>query len=232
MAVLLMVVYHGAYDLTAYYGWNLDLFGPGWTILEKGTASLFLGLVGVSFAVAWDRTRQARGTRAAVARTVRRAAVVLAGSVLVSIATYVVDPATFVRFGILQAIGTSMLLLPLFVPLRELAAVVGVGIIALGWLVAPVAAPSILLLPFGVMPAGFASVDYFPLVPWFGVVLIGYAIGTFVYVRKHRPAGWSRLGGSSTTILAWPGRHALPIYLIHQPLLLALFILTLGQPAI
>ena len=222
-----MVVYHAAYDLTVYDGANLDLSGPAWSIVQHGTASLFLGLVGISFAVAWDRSLRGRGRRAAVVRTLRRAVMVLAAGVLVSMATYIVDPQTYVRFGILQLIGISMLLLPLFVPLRELAAIVGLGVMALGPLAAQAPAASPLLLPFGAMPAGFESVDYFPILPWFGVVLIGYAIGSYVYVR-HRAARGTGLIGNPPAGLTWPGRHALPIYLVHQPVLLLLFAVLLG----
>ena len=42
------------------------------------------------------------------------------------------------------------------------------------------------LLPLGIAPLGFTTVDYFPLLPWFGVVLIGDAIGYFVYIRMQR----------------------------------------------
>ena len=44
---------------------------------------------------------------------------------------------------------------------------------------------SLLLLPFGLPYAGFVSLDYEPLIPWFGVLLLGAAAGkTALSVRK------------------------------------------------
>src|SRR5215213_1222991 len=45
------------------------------------------------------------------------------------------------------------------------------------------------LLPFGVVPENVMMPDYRPLLPWFGVVLIGISFGNLVYTNGLRPAG-------------------------------------------
>ena len=60
--------------------------------------------------------------------------------------------------------------------------------------------------------------DYVPLLPWFGVVLLGLYAGPYLarLARQQQGVGESGL----VQLLAFGGRHSLVIYLLHQPLLL------------
>ena len=220
LAILLMIVYHTAYDLSAYYSLPIDPMHGGWLLLERATAHLFLLLVGISFAISWGKMEKNGKTLAArMKRIVRRALGIFFCAMLVSLATFVVDPHTYVRFGVLHLIAVSVLLLPIFMSLREwnflLAVIV---ILATPFIVSiPVATP--LLLPLGLAPPSFASVDYFPLFPWFGTVMIGAGLGNLLYnralLRWHvlLSRRWQRM-------ITFPGRHSLLLYLIHQPIIL------------
>lgn len=189
-AILGMVLYHAAYDLETFRGWDLDVNAGGWKVFQVCVASLFLLLVGVSavFSQAHPWKRFARIGGAAL---------------LVSAGTYLFDPNTFVYFGILHLIALSALLLPLLRPLREGTILIGLVIVALG-IAFPLAAP-------------FPALDYFPPFPWLGIPFVGFGIGQWYYVRHDRiphPAPvWLQW-------LTWPGRHSLIVYLIHQPILL------------
>jgi uncharacterized membrane protein len=72
------------------------------------------------------------------------------------------------------------------------------------------------LLPFGIHSPGFSSFDYFPLIPWLGVFLIGAGLGKSVYVSRrsllprHLPQ----------TFVNAAGRHSLLIYIAHQPVIM------------
>ena len=63
--------------------------------------------------------------------------------------------------------------------------------------------------------------DYVPLLPWFGVVLVGMALGALWQQR-----GWSltpslqRLNNTPPRPLRFLGTWALTIYLIHQPVMM------------
>ncbi len=245
LAILLMVIYHLAYDLEFFYHQNLGIPDhPAWIVFERCTAGLFLLLVGCSFAISWNRHHGKHPDapfRKRYRKYLKRSLGVIACGMLVSIATYIVDPETYVRFGILHLIGVSILLLPFFANLREWNAVLGIVTIGLGnglpfdTLRAFGGLGTVntnLLLPFGWMPPDFFSVDYFPLIPWFGAVLIGYSIGYYFYVRGKLPifsifnfqflAGHSSRKSDGWSILSWPGRNALLIYLLHQPILLGI----------
>ena len=72
------------------------------------------------------------------------------------------------------------------------------------------------LLPFGIHSPGYASFDYFPLVPWLGIFLVGTALGKSVYAARRSLLPW-RL---PSTFVNGAGRHSLIIYLVHQPVIM------------
>lgn len=217
LAVISMVIYHLAYDLQAYYSWPIDVFSGLWFYQERITAIVFLLLVGCSYVLSWQRhERQPQ----AIQKSYQRGCILLLLATLVSAATYVLDPTTFVRFGILHLIGVSILLLPYTVRLRYWNIPLGSLWIAIGIvLVRQCHTTSSFGVPLGCTPAHFISVDYFPMFPWFGWIVLGTGLGWALYGRRT-PLPILLPNRPGLHLLTWPGRHALIIYLVHQPLLL------------
>ncbi|MCF7844596.1 MAG: DUF1624 domain-containing protein [Kiritimatiellales bacterium] len=231
LAIIMMVVYHCAYDLAFFYDFNFDPLVGGWKLLQLSTAILFLLLVGISFVISWDRTTQARlprevpqsGTKwGALFKYLKRGLTILALGMLITIVTYFWDPDTYIRFGILHLIGVSVILLPFFRRFREWNILIALPIIILGININHFSLLTIhysLFLPFGFPPSNFISIDYFPLFPWFGVILIGLALGDFFYIRTKRiPKSTNKF----IRLLSMPGKHTLVIYLVHQPIILCI----------
>ncbi len=210
----MMVIFHLAFDLQYFYHWNIDTAVGAWRIFERVTAHLFLFVVGASFAVSWSHTP-------CYNKYLRRGLMLLGWGMVISIVTYVMDPATFIRFGVLHLIGVSILLLPLFAKFKEWNAVIALVFLT-GWLSNDWDLPH-LLLP--IFPTVFDSLDYFPLFPWFGTVLLGYVAGYVIYTRLHWH--WT-ISSPALEKLSWPGKHSLIIYLVHQPMIFALLKIILG----
>jgi uncharacterized membrane protein len=79
----------------------------------------------------------------------------------------------------------------------------------------------------GFVPQQLYSVDYYPLLPWFGVVLIGVCAGNTLYPNHRRRFALPDLSRViPLRALAFMGRHSLLIYLVHQPLIILLLSLT------
>jgi len=211
LALLGMVVFHFTFDLQMF-----GLVAPGtvqaglfWG-LARAVAGSFLALAGVSL---WLAHGEGIRWRAFWQRWL-----MLAGAAaLVSLATRIAMPQGWVYFGILHSIalgsllGLAFLRLPGWVNL-------GLGLALIG-LSAPLAQmldwnlPALRFLGLGTLPA--YTMDYEPLFPWFGPLLIGLGLA-----RLAGPL-WPRLARiTGPEALAWPGRHSLAIYLIHQPLLI------------
>lgn len=221
LAIVLMIVYHLAFDLMYFGNFNLDVLSGGWKLLARTSAILFLLLVGVSFAISFERSRKQRSGPYLYMKYVKRGAKIFAFGMLISFATYFIDPYAYVKFGILHLIGVSTLLLPLFFKFKT------INMFLAFLLLLPVYLPTSLpasvnahwAFPFGFPYPGFQSLDYFPLIPWFGVIMLGLRIGQKLYVEGSSWRSQFFILRSSFSILPWLGRNSLPIYLLHQPFL-------------
>jgi len=230
VAILMMVAYHAAWDVWWLApGVDIDPFSGGWRALQVATGSSFLFIVGVSFAVATQRQRARGVTGAALWRHhARRAAQVLGVALVVSAGTLVaLGPDEYVRFGILHCIGVAMLLLPLLARLGPwVNAVAAIPVIIAGKALEDAVSdvPGLLVLGWR-LPDG-TGVDFYPLLPWLGPVMLGLSAGLLLYPEGRRGTLVARLLDGRTpprvAALTWPGRHALPIYLVHQPVVIAL----------
>lgn len=218
-AVLLMIHYHFMWDLSFFGLYSGDLDGLGWTLWSRTWQTVFVGLVGVSIAFAGQRRGPAERDR----NWYRRGGQLLAIAIAITVVTRVVLGDDFILFGILHLAGVTMLLAPWLWRIRYVAPFIGAGII---WLAAPLANISVhsyWLVPFGVSPEFYPAVDFFPLVPWLGVVMTGMGIGLLLQRR------WSGFAAESPRVpalmrpLLVAGRHSLLIYIVHQPILLAGF---------
>lgn len=219
LAIILMVGYHLLYDLGAFVGvkrflgWSTDLSTDAWTIAQFFFAGLFVVLSGISSTLTRDNIR--RGLR------------LLAVSVLVSAATYVFDSSSAVFFGILQCLAVSMLFYgATFKKARPaVCAAAGAAVLALGAalpaLKKALALRTDWLMPFGLHSPSFSAFDYFPLIPWFGIFLIGAALGKTLYASRRSLLPW-RL---PSTFVNFAGRYSLWIYIAHQPVIMGVLYL-------
>jgi len=222
VAIAMMVVYHAGYNVDFLVaGKDHDAFSGGWRALQVATGSLFLVLVGVSFTIS-DAAARRRGLDrvARFRKHAWRGLQIIGCGLIVTAVTWVVLDDRFVRFGILHAIGASLVLAPFVARLGVWNAPLGVVVILVGLAIqrGHIDVPGL----FGVVwePTGRAGVDYYPLMPWFGLVMLGIAAGTLLY-PGGRPGPWSaRVRTSPPRWLTAPGRHSLVIYLVHQPLLI------------
>jgi uncharacterized membrane protein len=232
IAIVMMVVYHAAYDVTTLAPQTgVDAFSGGWRALQVATGTSFLAIVGVSLMISNGRAR-ARGRHGAELWLghARRAGQVLAAALLVSVATYLALGDEYIRFGILHCIAVSMLLAPLFTRLGPLNLPLGIVAIVVGLRLEDRTFDVGWLFPLGVRSGGELGVDYYPLLPWFGVVLIGLALGGLLYPGGRRGAlvaAAASGGGRVARLLGVPGRWALPVYLVHQLVLFPLEALAL-----
>ena len=120
---------------------------------------------------------------------------------------------------------------PLFFRFKKWNAVLGVLFIPLGWYLATQTGP-LWLLALGLHPALFWTVDYTPLFPWFGLVLIGMALGEYFYPGGERRFSPPALPEYIRAPLAFLGQHSLVIYLVHQPVIILCLYLFAGAPVL
>jgi uncharacterized membrane protein len=216
-ALAAMAVFHFVFDLEMF-GWVAQgtSTSGGWRVLALLTAGSFLFLAGVSLWLAHGTGRRWTGFG-------RRFLKIAAAAALISAVTWVAVPEAPIFFGILHSIAAASLV---GMALLNLPALALLGLAALAFW-APYGLKAEVFDPWwlwwtGLQTVPVRSVDYVPLAPWLGPFLLGLAAG-----RLGSAAGlWTRLarwrGGPLAERLSWPGRHSLMVYLLHQPVLIAL----------
>jgi uncharacterized membrane protein len=227
LAVVLMVFYHFVWDLHYVGLYRGDIDGAGWQSFARSIGSTFMMLLGLSLTLTYSR-RGARGFRPYLLRGLK----ILACGMGVTAVTYLALPDDFVIFGILHLLGLSTILAYPLLRARPWAALLaGLACLAAGAWANQVVIDSPWLIWLGVLQAGRSMADYYPLLPWFGVVLLGVWAGLVLYPRGARSFFVLDELGDAPLLrgLRFLGRHSLPIYLVHQPILLgALFALGYG----
>jgi uncharacterized membrane protein len=221
VAIIMMIVYHTTYDLDTLGGYDIQSTTGYWALLADVTAGLFLFLVGVSLAISRART-SLTGWRL-FGKYLARGSRILAYGVVLTL-VFLALGMGIVAFGILHLIGVSIILAYPFLRLRFANLVLGTLIFVAGQyiLAQGLDSQSYWLLPFGIVPEGVMMPDYRPLLPWFGVVLIGLFFGNVVYGDGRRPAFLEDKAPMLARPLLPAGRNSLFIYLIHQPIIIAL----------
>ncbi|MEM0475996.1 MAG: heparan-alpha-glucosaminide N-acetyltransferase, partial [Candidatus Norongarragalinales archaeon] len=191
-----------------------------WFWFARLTAAAFVFIAGVSLWLALQSKTEGD--------ILRRAAKIFCLGLAITIVTWLVIPRGFVVFGVLHCIGLSLAFAVPLVKLKSIRlALLGLIVVVAGVVLNGLTFDFPWLLWLGFAPAGFATIDYFPLAPWFGVFLLGAAFAkSFYAARKPIESKNVALQG-----LACLGRHSLAVYLLHQPALLAVLLAAGARPA-
>ena len=224
-AVVAMMFFHFMWDLYFFNLTTQNIVGAGWQTFARGIGTTFIFLLGVS--VTLDYSRMVAKGISPFTRTLRRGLTVFGCGLIVSVATYFALPGEWVRFGILHHAGVAIILAFFFMRLpAPVSLVIGGALIALGSYIGGLrGATSEWLIPLGFVPNGVGMADYYPLLPWFGVALLGVATGKWLYPNGQRQFALPDVGNFILfRVLRFLGRHSLIVYLLHQPILIALII--------
>jgi uncharacterized membrane protein len=215
VAIVLMFAYHFTFDL-AYFGalridFNHEAF---WLAFRTLIVSAFLGLVGVSLVLAGPAGGNPKAYFARLGRIGGCAA-------LVTIGSWLMFPQSYIFFGVLHFILVASVLGLPFVRLFWTNLFLGSALIIIGVVYHHRFFEHSWMQWFGLMSFKPMTEDYVPLLPWFGVVLIGIFSARLILSRPLREglAAW-RPGSRGTRLLTFAGRHSLLIYMVHQPVFL------------
>lgn len=228
IAIIMMVIFHLVFDLSFFSLYPVETSQGFWRIFGYATAALFVSIAGVAVTLRTERLASSAINLNPTILFFERGIFLIGTGLLVTFGTFVfLHGQGYVLFGILQLIGTSTILAPLFFRLGRKTIIPGVIIILIGWLITLPTGP-IWLLWTGIHPVNYVSVDYTPLIPWFGVFLIGMAAGSWLYplgMRSFRVPVWVE---KMLYIPSLPGKHSLLIYFVHQPILLLILSMVYG----
>ena len=222
-----MIAYHALYDLVYLHQISIPFYtGKVGYLWQQSICWTFIFLSGISFHFG--------------KHPVKRASILTMSGLLITVITLLFMPELPVFMGILSFMGMAWFCMILIQPLtKKLQPAYGFGLAIILFIFSRnINSKSlgfesfhILDLPdflyqspvgfiFGFPTDHFISGDYFSLFPWFFLYLAGYYLWELL---KRNDTILNLLQKGSLPLLNQIGRHTLPIYLIHQPLLLLLF---------
>lgn len=245
-ALLLMVWHHAMYDVRYIFHVDAFAFQDSYWFFQIGRSvvlALFLLVSGVSTSFS--------------ANNVKRGLRMLVFAVIATVVTAIADNITgwlgVIVFNVIHVIALSTLFYALIDYLfigrhrasaggsvdmeRQKAKMVGFLIafgalaVIIGFVISPIL-PEVtrnpLLVMLGSSLSGVQALDQLPLLPHLGYYLLGAAIGQTLYASRE-PL-WKGRGGWLDSIgrpIRFMGRNALLVYLLHQPMTLAVLWLLL-----
>ena len=221
VAVLMMVVFH--------LNWSLDYFGVAvpapfdgfWNLFQKSTGGLFLSLVGVSLVLGHSPS-------SATARYLSRGARIFGYGMVITLGSLVFRPEGFVFFGVLHFIGVAVILAAPFIRFTWLNLLLGTCFLAAGVRLQTMTFDFPWLVWLGLNHPVY-TIDIYPILPWLGVVFLGMFAGRMM-VRGGRP-GMTDEARRRSRPLRFLGRHALPAYFLHLPVVFgAAYVITAALP--
>ena len=193
-----------------------------WFWIRVVNCGLFIFPAGVALTISHSRRK---GTASVMLRGLQLFGLGMA----ITLLSWLVVPDEYVRFGILHFFGIAFILAPLFLRFRYINLILGTAVTAIGiYLIEQgifVNSPWLLWL----VPYAFrtGTLDYWPLVPFFGLFLVGMFFGKILYPQGNRGFNISEISNPVASAVMLLGRHPLLVYLAHLPIifgvLLALF---------
>jgi uncharacterized membrane protein len=225
IAIVMMVVFHLLFDLNYFGGFGVSLHSGFWLFFGRATAMIFLFLVGVSLTLSYSRVK-GKPEKEVWMKYLKRGVRIFIYGLVITLVTYLFFDQGVIVFGVLHLIGLAIVLSRPFQNLGRVNILLGIAVIIIGLYVQGVMVNHPWLLWLGLMPGGFYTFDYFPILPWFGVVLLGMFSGKLLYPGGKRGFRFPEASGFPVVrFLNYLGRHSLLIYFIHQPVLIALLYL-------
>jgi len=229
LAIVMMVMFHFVFDLSYFgiYSFNINSGFLWW--FARITAFMFIFLVGVSLSLSYTRTTLLNnyGTEKKLfLKYLKRGLKIFSYGLLITAATWIFLINGFIVFGILHFIGIAIILEYVVIKRKYLNLFLGLAFIAAGIYLMTFRFDFYSLLWLGFTPTNFYTVDYFPLLPWLGVVSLGIFLGNTLYENYVRRFKLPDLSNYSIIKLSdFLGRHSLLIYIIHQPVIIILLYL-------
>lgn len=234
-AIIGMIFFHFAAALVMFHlVEETEQFLTVFNTYVFGTA-VFVILAGAAMVLRHERMRVKGKTDKEYYKTLIIRAILLfvigLGITLVTWAFSLVvyDGQNFIKFGFLHMLGIAMLIAIPLLRFRKWNLLFGLFLMAIGILFIPHFTSPEWLFPLGIHSEDFLlyTPDYFPLLPWAGVLLLGVGLGNVFYPNGVRGFKLSYKPKKVLRFLAKTGNGmvTLIIYLVHMPIIMSILMI-------
>lgn len=228
IAIIMMIVFHFLYDINYFNIYKINLYSGYFLIYVYMIGTFFFLLIGISLTLSYNKAKKTLTKKELQLKYLYRGLKIFGLGLLITLITWRFLNEGYVIFGVLHCIGLSIILGYLFINFRYFNLIFGFVLIFIGLILKNFTFNFQWLIWLGFKPTLFYTLDYFPLLPWFGVILIGIFLGNILYPKHSRIFKLIDLSELKIIrLFGYLGQNALIIYFIHQPILLSLIYLYL-----
>jgi len=221
IAIVMMITFHTLYLLN-YFGIH-DTGVPAsygfWRWFPRVTGGTFILVAGLSLTITYSRAERTSGF-------MLRGLKIFGYGMAITLITWLISRTGYVRFGILHFFGIAFILAHLFTRFGFINLILGIALMIAGIYILEqrILVDFPWLLWLGLLPRGFWTMDYWPLLPWLGLFLVGMFSGKLLYPRGNRSFNIHEFNGPVASALTFPGRHPLVIYLAQWPAIIGILL--------
>ncbi|UGV40997.1 DUF1624 domain-containing protein [Methanococcoides orientis] len=230
IAIIMMVGFHLLYDINHMGAYDINLASGAGFIFGRLSAILFIIIVGISLSLSNSRKKRIHDPENGLMKYTKRGVKIFLWGMIITAGSYIFLRDGVIVFGILHFIGVAIILAYPFLRYKVANLMLAIPVIVIGSWMQTFAIGSTWLFWLGLRSDGFHSYDYFPLFPWFGILLLGIFLGNSLYPDYNRTSPISRMPNISDLLpvktLCYMGERSLMIYLFHQPVLVILLYAT------
>lgn len=212
VAVILMLIYHVFFDLEFFN--KITLNSPFWYFFPRLIGGIFIFVSGISLALA----RRKYGRRIHFMSVKRGVRFLMLGLLITAVT---IPTGCYVRFGILHFFGIAVIFGSFFAGFRLMSLLSGIIFLIAGFAVRSFRIENEYFVWLGLKPDYFCTLDYYPLLPWLGIMFFGITIGNSSDLNFEIP----KIMKPVTKL----GRKSLAIYLIQHPVILLFMQLYYGD---
>lgn len=222
VALLLMIAFHTVFLGWFLLNWPIDVFSGFWFWIAKISGYSFLIVAGWS---SW--LRQNAGSQKSLRSAFVRSGHIAAWAGVITLTTLWAFPTEPIWWGILHCLAVALLIsnVLLWYKKSQVLVVLGVFTLLTGIFTAGTTGNWLTMI-FGFPPLNFRTLDYYPLIPYAGMVWLSAGLGATLTQKLEpleKPLAGHWLGKS---LLLWLGQHSLSVYIGHVPIVLLLLWLT------
>ncbi len=205
LAVVLMLGYHFLYDLDFFRLAEFELNSGFLSYIGRGSAEMFILVSGAALSISYSRangpgssashslssstlhlTSSSAFPSKLFRKYLRRGLKLFALGLVLTAVTRVFLPERYILFGILHFFGVSAILAYPYLRLKEANLLMALLFLIPGYWLGTRTFGFSTLVWLGFRPEHFQALDYFPVFPWFGMVLLGIYLGNSLYAGGIR----------------------------------------------